>query len=1763
MKRFTLILTALCAVVTGYSQDTLLWAGAFLNVELNEAAYVLATDQTVASSTLIIKDKNGNDDQFPFWTETETPNRRIWSGQSYGTNPSFTNDYFIKFAGGHSHPNLYTVMGSNIPTTAGIKYEGANVNGPKELGGLYCGSRTFQGGLRKYVDIFNTDTVYIDELVVTKGAELTHHGPAPLIIRNELVNYGKIVSKVENIYLEADHINGRVATFDNRGAFVGRLKVDMLEGYKSDYSTIGYIWDWFQPMDLQDSIAAIFPYLSEEQADLLQSYVDAGNSPTLQEWNTITTSDAFLNVYQSQVGHALKGMRGGIAWGDMAHKYIWKDHRENIQVDNFAALFGKEDGYNGFSWEQITNGQSFQLAINLSSSVSPDIYPESANDTIILIDDEAFGILNGYQIFEGDTILVSDTLNLLLNDVIFNVTIMEDSWNGRFVNEAFNLAEGEGNYQWHATGKRFPNTYGFGQILPPISMPIHTPFHNIFTGSYGQNQTWTSPNELMYADSVNTFFQLWYDQSYGDPITPWTANSEFADNPAFNYPPNFPNMSWETCFGCSGNNSEQFYGGAFYTLGLDCDAPASWPIAQWRIQLGNQRTEAVKTYRGSPWINSDLAYYENEFAFYKTIPGQAPIPNLQLPTWNEDNMSMGFVMSGKPGLTYVYTPSGNLFVSETWAECLDTNVVLYSDELQTNPDTVTLICESLNQQQAWAPEQVGLISGSLYDWDNYFSAEYNEEVYADFQEISNLNNWELITNPLLGYLDLNEVAETFFEENPDIPSLEFAKYHGDKTVGTITNENLSAFISSELYCDNDDLNFSPVGYPCSETQLFPRSFWRRKYFNYGNIYMSELDFWLNLLVIQYTESAGAGWSDVAVDLAEDFLDGQIDAQDGPIINYLYTADINPNAYFNLGRYLQPGQSVWVKNFGENLRQLNIRAEHGEYDHEFAGTEELWTGNYLGAFGERNGNSQVENIFNNENIVFSIAWKNDTSFYPFHAFNLEWNDEHTDGVTQSEDVEKLDLVVPTVYGDSSAFTPTANIGDNGPHNLDPMQMYIPLPPLDGAWKIMPASFQRNVDASQWLADTDVPNLRMGFQLFDENNEYEIQYLRRWQTADVFENDWTFPMHANVYWTTILADHNGDGVVTTTDLQLLLQAMGASQEDPTYDPAMDANEDGVIGVYEILTWLNEFGYTIFAPDGQWYQADINLIQQGSLTPGAQTELENAILADFPDYTEAGFDYDPTTRVLSIFNSDIVVKNTELKVVAQGRNSVVLPDEDATFIVTTDKTFGYINPNATQVTTAVDPGNYTYNSVTYTAAQGSGMISLYDTDLNGNTVQNWVNMYTNFDVYSGSLSPQPNVSPYINQIYYGWNSNKTDGDLYSPTNALNRGLVDIFGAGIPYDGVFDFTGGVYADPKWETATEGYKNEDGFFARSVMERKNIPLAFVTNRERVELYERPIVLDKEVTLGHKYPGGLSQTFGKYSYLSRTYDPGETAWSNGDAKDHFDAQLHQGVITTADMMTIRDYFRFKLAGVSPKFGVRNNNPGSLIDFEESFGLTPNYNAVYGEPQQTPDKFWAPNKCSNYTEWTNNIVAPFFAVHMGQAVSVSIEPAPTGQTGEITNAGQGHYDYFANAPMNTVLGSYGPLVYDFDWDGTWTQNDLDIWNGITAYWSSLGDDSPTGEYAPAHYYRAGTDALNTIVNVLPDYATNPDKYQPADRFDDYWDLSTDAKIDTLIANWANCFNGYEYVIGNTVLGPYKIGVDFVGSVDVPLTLQSTLDIATQR
>jgi hypothetical protein len=425
---------------------------------------------------------------------------------------------------------------------------------------------------------------------------------------------------------------------------------------------------------------------------------------------------------------------------------------------------------------------------------------------------------------------------------------------------------------------------------------------------------------------------------------------------------------------------------------------------------------------------------------------------------------------------------------------------------------------------------------------------------------------------------------------------------------------------------------------------------------------------------------------------------------------------------------------------------------------------------------------------------------------------------------------------------------------------------------------------------------------------------------------------------------------------------------------------------------------------------------------------------------------------------------------------------------------------------------------------------------------------------------------------EVYNGGGQWKTLADLYNPAFTSisdseglppgskflmkNKCLIDSFGAGntAPYN--LYSKKGVYTDPEflraanafqtWQNVEKGVKSSV-FDPTKTFSAQFIPTAYVTERIKVDQQGSQFNLNDNLhpnqTDNLYYEAGSLHFFGISSgrnSSNRIFNESTTLFIT-QGVDIFDAAIHNGVLAMVDYMTPRQYFRFKNYSVSAKFGLRQNPEYAQEWYEAApgeqaivhrIGEVFDYGGSVGEGQRV-SATWAPC-AAGYEAWTNEIVVPFFNEFMGQSVTdVMSQVVQSDQdidsnvfmAKESLNDASGHYDFFQT--MISEHNTWGPLVYDFDMDGVWTETDLLIWQALTEHWSSLGDDSGN-EYTPANYYTPGKDIISSLKHINCNYAhdDDPDSYYASQ----YRELMEDD--DSEFSHAPGLFNFLEPQINNS-------------------------------
>lgn len=1647
-------------------------------------------------------------------------------------------------------------------------------------------------------DIYNEDTLFLNELWIAKGAELIHHGPAPLVIKEEFHNYGTFITTNDNLVLEFNQEDGKQSIAENKGTFIGRMEYEFTNHAPPNFVNNNFILSLYDLPDLADTLEVYFEmtgYNEEIQAMVENAYA-TGNFDAivaeLNEWGESEYNFNLLNEFRFADNYPLKGVRGGFYTGDFIRKYVKYTGDTSQVLMPVLEAGNQEDILEPLgSWNNLFNSP-LSIVVNIATgSVLPEFWATNPTaeeiieqtDTVIYTGEEAFSVVNIlYNAWEegevfNDSIVYVDTVFWNTPDILQNIQLFEydpSTSNDQVLSQFPNAQPGD----WLNIYELFPETYGRGWSWNSSNtFPTRAAWHDYRTIGAFKNKYYESPNHYQHADTTNNYslftslfpdFNEPYSPAVTDDLT--DAEIEYLNSllDAANVPDNYPIADFIN----AGDYLDNPYLRAALSGTILTDIDGTTPVAspatvEWVAQnLSGRKTPTIYSVKGTPWLNTDEAY--EAMPFHPQANNQELIPNLQPP--NTDINGTVIYMPGIPSLSYLYAPNGSLFEYSSWVNCINTQAFTIPDV-----EEQVVICQGTEFAQE-IPAILGFNNTSLELLGN-LTTEFMEETFTPEQiEIileSGVGKISMapVLNPLLGYLDLNKVAEKYFADNPGASMLEFS------------------IPSRQKFAFNPNQNIFAPEYNSLISSASKDNFVRRKYFrlNQGSgnyVVASEFEYWLSLLLIQYITTGGAGMSPEAISTAIAWEDGIISPDENWIYQYLLQADINPLVYTRLSRYVKPGTMMWVTHDLGSESQLYIGNDMAVYDYNlpeldsnyvFGAEGGPWSimGYNLGASGRQSSDIEegldldYDNFTEYSSNFITWAYTNDTTYFPYLFLNHSFNDGSINGSTRNEESPITTTLLPFVFSDSTNFFPSKLVVEDGPHNEKPMHVVIPRPNANGKWAIEAISYQEK--GTRWY-DTNIetyvdPNfnnaeievdhtdpalVRAVFQFYDSTGVTSVyKYLDEGDRLEIRDADYDlseWPLHARMYWSSLRGDANGNGSIGSDDFLYILQYLGSCEEDwpgGEFDnPEVDVDGNGCVTTQDLLSVLGAYGAQI----GTGYGNFINY--PPPVISGTEQDEIETVFEEADPYVE-DFVQNEGRSSLDLFGDDIYIFDKALNIIAQGKNYVTIPtlNPTETYLVVSNNGVGKISTTLLSgEPAAYDPGTINFGGTNYTAATGSGSIEVYQSL---STVQDWINMYTNFDYSIAANNVYENVSPRLNQLYYGFNSLSTTGDLYDPANAKVEGLIDIFGAGTA-NHFKEFNEGVYSDADWNSAARAYENTSGFTAIKIYPPKNIPLAFVSSKKPTGLNSKKTGIGINSDFKPLYSGSIGQYFGQYSELTSILEPGTTVWGLGDVKQHEDYQLHHGVLAMVDMMTIRDYFKLKLHGVSSKFGA-NTSTYTAIRTEESHGTQVNYTlASEGLQAQVPAKTWAPSICSNYQEWTTNIVAPFFAAHMGQSVTITQDPTPPTQTGIQLNTDANHYRWFENSVIKQAFNTYGPLVYDFNWDGIWNQDDLDIWNGITAYWSTLGDDNTQGIYEPASYYRASTDVLNTVVNTLPTVAKEGDHYEPGILFEEIFDKNTPPYISSQASNWHECLSGASY-LNNTTAGPYASTNKFVGSVTLPI------------
>ena len=1718
---------------------------------------------------------------------------------------------------GFSQPFLPIALGGTAAAPAYLITTSTETRSIKEV---WVG-RHLNGQSYNTLVIQNQDTLRIEKLYIPHGSTLIHEGPGPLVIQGEMHNNGYVSTGStgeHTIVFEADYTNHIVSTCENTGTLVGRIRYQNIidrasDAWNSEYlsaqwvllaaGTLNETYNGNPPaFYLEDILASTAPYLPQPALDMIADYISQADTVgaaqlVIDLLSTMNIPAQENNWKYGLEGWPLKGIRPNKLSGDWRNKGVWQPldlyllGREGVTTGGvsytnlpvpkrldplYLGTKQGEDAYSEFSSDDLLAlGGDIGLYVNLENNAELTMYLDDSldfygsgydisnidnqQDSAYFVGAQVWAVYTStlVEIESGDTVIYVNDIPVTDLQFTANISLLVENLSATTGADPDDPATYSKWYYPEEGG--IDGWYGWRELhLWPTSTTMITEWDNISTRGSNANRSWEDPNHLTVRDTItqDIFTTLWGFDAQSEPMPTMAQVNDPAQSSFMQYyPDNYPYTARTSQPG------EIWPYGDFAFP--DYDTPTAFPYGHWRVSYATWNTERVFEFEGMPWLNSQQAY--DEQPFHPAIPGQPNIPNLMPGQSQEGEVSI--TSPPQPNFTWVYAPNGGLFEGQAFQNCIDTASTLFAD---LGFESETDFCFA-NASQVDVGDLIGYTTNG-----NIFSPEYSQE-YADEISLATANPWELISNPLMGYLDLNLAAASYFEDNPTATFIEFLWFNASGAEVEIL-PNFAGEETPDWFGDYP--SYAPVA----------RKFWRRKYFKFGDeVIASEMDYILNLLYETYNNNGAANLSDLAVDIAEDYQDGVIDATDGPVWNYLNSGDINPNKYFPLGRYVNPGQGFWMRNFSSDYKFLNITSDQGIYDHEFPleNLGEIFVGDQ-GPYGlilnglELNTNSgggrvtqtktatgSLFNDLSSSTTVMAYAYENDTTMMPFMFFEHVFAEGASNGAHSPEEPASSFPGTPFVYTDSSRFRPTNVVREVSPHNTTPLHAFFPPPPLDGAWVIEPIKLQQTGSIYYDELGT-APFPRMAIELYDTTGYLtNIEYLGAGDTLWLRDDDYQFPIEGRIYFTNLVGDVNGDGMVSSEDLLDFFLAMGCCEADgcPNFEGA-DFDDSGCVTVSDYLLLLQSYGSTIGNGDGQWSAP-------GPLTdpmsPGlAIDEDEQDLIADFfanelPSYKDAGIKYDNSQETFSAFGQTLSLYTADLQVVAKGRNVIRIPQSalqyDGLSIVTDKGVFGVnvvdlddINEVATANLLTAGAPYISPGGARFALDEGAELAALYFTEIGDPTnVASWVEVYTDFDNFYNA--EQSDVSPTLGQIYYGAFSNTSVPRMITAANTVNdeSAFIDAFGAGPANHGLESFDRGVYADPTWELATTRYKN-GVYFPESVFPTKNISLAYISPQVNSKKYSARGSMTTQASVRKEYTGGIIDYFDIYSDQASTNSVSSSQWG-GEQFGNFDSELHQGVLAGISQMTVREYFRFKLAGVSPKFGLEQQDDGRFY-YADAFGTQYNSNPNVLS-LLFPGQEWAPCEVGNYDDWYDNIIVPFFADHTGDVAEVLITApdAVYSTTQFIDPTGdQEEYDWFYDSPLYTISESFGPLIYDMNLDGEWTNDDLLILRGVFDYWQALGDDSGRpSKTRIAAYYRAGTDALHTVANALPYYNERKDEYAPSRLYSEYFDLDSEyPHFNDAIFNWQHCLDHTTYV-DNRTAGAIRYSSHFGGttiSTDAP-------------
>lgn len=652
-------------------------------------------------------------------------------------------------------------------------------------------------------------------------------------------------------------------------------------------------------------------------------------------------------------------------------------------------------------------------------------------------------------------------------------------------------------------------------------------------------------------------------------------------------------------------------GGTFYDPPeeLAYDFPADFHSSyQPSTNPYNIQAEYKQVFRmdGSSEINNIQSTLSELIAYSQVAPH---IVEYTGTPWVNGDGQVSASLPYSSGAGYYYNTAGDLFALSEFETCIENNDTLY--------------CYNT------------IDATEMYALSVFGGLEVQPDGDVDLiieGEGAGLNRYTSISNPFGGYLNLNAVVQQYFDDNPSVNNVTFA-----------------------WYSPSEPGAYSIANNPADVTGV--REAFFRKYHRYNDqIYNSEYDFWVDLLLEYATNNPGLQ-NDLLAAFVADWQDDQL--FNSPIVqNYLQNSVVTPFSYIELGQYLMPGGMVYVGSSALGPTDMALTPDMAEYNFDFPQNNAPYT--ISGDF-----NLYGRTALDSASIttVLCVDYLNDTTFLPHLFFQHGFEADAEDGTsTPNEDVVASSTNWPFLAGDSSEFYAAQYVREGLPHNDNPLLGIIP-EPQNGDWALIPVTFQENTQSLL----PDPPFERLGFRIADSNGNYGIKYLQENDTLWFRQDAYEYPVSVEVLFTNLIGDVTGDGSVESDDIIDFLAHYGECETDvPAIDDIQDYdfNGNGCVDVMDYLMLHQNFQHHLYVDDQfepvQFGEDPIN----PNIVTSNYTDLETE-----PDVSLSGL------RLTMAPGERVELYDLTFDLIGTSGGGIDLPSNNL-FIIITDRRVGYVD-------------------------------------------------------------------------------------------------------------------------------------------------------------------------------------------------------------------------------------------------------------------------------------------------------------------------------------------------------------------------------------------------------------------------------------------------------------------------------------------------------